>query len=185
MLKLHRDNAAHALRMTHGRNDMEVFLDSSRLCAHVSPPGMHACLRHLADHLRMAAKRYDVVVLQEVWVGCDVDLLLASAKEDGLEHAVHFRYGQYEDELRGGEKSLCDTTLVRPSVAISDKSNLCPASRWQRFDSFLDHTLGRTYHHHPHRRSGIFGSGLVTLSRWPILESSFHQYSSQGDPLGV
>ena len=34
-------------------------------------------------------------------------------------------------------------------------------------------------------RSGIFGSGLVTLSRWPLLESGFHLYSSQGDPLAL
>ncbi|GAX73341.1 hypothetical protein CEUSTIGMA_g794.t1 [Chlamydomonas eustigma] len=36
-----------------------------------------------------------------------------------------------------------------------------------------------------HFKSGIFGSGLLTLSRWPILESSFHQYSAAGDPLAI
>ena len=35
------------------------------------------------------------------------------------------------------------------------------------------------------RRSGIFGSGLITLSRWPILETAFHQYSAPGDALAL
>ena len=37
----------------------------------------------------------------------------------------------------------------------------------------------------PCRRSGIFGSGLITLSRWPILETAFHQYSAPGDALAL
>ena len=33
----------------------------------------------------------DIVLLQEVWVGADAELLMASARVAGLKHAVHFR----------------------------------------------------------------------------------------------
>eukprot|EP00798_Chlamydomonas_sp_ICE-L_P032240 gene32239-16805_t len=39
--------------------------------------------------------------------------------------------------------------------------------------------------HSIHFRSGMFGSGLVTLSRYPIVESGFWRYSSAGDPAAI
>ncbi|GFR41930.1 hypothetical protein Agub_g2723, partial [Astrephomene gubernaculifera] len=36
-----------------------------------------------------------------------------------------------------------------------------------------------------HFRSGVFGSGLLTLSRYPIIDTMFHQYSCAGDPLAL
>jgi sphingomyelin phosphodiesterase 2 len=37
--------------------------------------------------------------------------------------------------------------------------------------------------HGLHFKSGLFGSGLVTLSRYPIVHTSFHCYSTAGDPM--
>ncbi|GLI65104.1 hypothetical protein VaNZ11_008512 [Volvox africanus] len=39
--------------------------------------------------------------------------------------------------------------------------------------------------HCMHFRSGVFGSGLLTLSRYPIVEAAFHQYHCAGDPVSV
>ncbi|KXZ48237.1 hypothetical protein GPECTOR_29g18 [Gonium pectorale] len=36
-----------------------------------------------------------------------------------------------------------------------------------------------------HFRSGVFGSGLLTLSRHPITEAAFHQYTCAGDPASI
>ncbi|GLC47066.1 hypothetical protein PLESTB_001272600 [Pleodorina starrii] len=36
-----------------------------------------------------------------------------------------------------------------------------------------------------HFRSGVFGSGLLTLSRFPITEAVFHQYVCAGDPAAI
>lgn len=36
--------------------------------------------------------------------------------------------------------------------------------------------------HGVHFKSGIFGSGLVTMSRHPIAESGFWRYAAAGDP---
>jgi len=42
---------------------------------------------------------------------------------------------------------------------------------------------GLPYHHY--FRSGAFGSGLLTVSRHPITNTSFHQYSRGGNPLAL
>lgn len=42
---------------------------------------------------------------------------------------------------------------------------------------------GLPYHHY--FRSGAFGSGLLTVSRYPITNTSFHQYSRGGNPLAL
>jgi sphingomyelin phosphodiesterase 2 len=39
--------------------------------------------------------------------------------------------------------------------------------------------------HCTHFRSGVFGSGLVTMSRHPIREHAFWQYACAGFPLGI
>ncbi|GIL78649.1 hypothetical protein Vretifemale_8059, partial [Volvox reticuliferus] len=39
--------------------------------------------------------------------------------------------------------------------------------------------------HCMHFRSGVFGSGLLTLSRYPIVEAAFHQYHCAGDPFSI
>ena len=36
-----------------------------------------------------------------------------------------------------------------------------------------------------HFRHGVFGSGLLTLSAFPILEASFSAFAAAGDPLAV
>lgn len=43
---------------------------------------------------------------------------------------------------------------------------------------------GRLVHSH-HFRNGVFGSGLLTLSRFPILQASFGAFAAAGDPLAV
>ena len=39
--------------------------------------------------------------------------------------------------------------------------------------------------HAAHFQGGAIGSGLLVLSRHPILEVGFHPYSARGDPLKV
>ena len=39
--------------------------------------------------------------------------------------------------------------------------------------------------HCTHFRSGLFGSGLVTMSRHPIAEHGFWQYAAAGFPLAL
>ncbi|KAG1679979.1 hypothetical protein FOA52_007043 [Chlamydomonas sp. UWO 241] len=77
----------------------------------------------LADYLA-SAHHLDVVLLQEMWVGEDVEAVVAGARAGGLTHAMHYR-------------------------------------------------------------SGVFGAGLVTISRWPITDGGFHLYSAAGDALAV
>ncbi|PNW79113.1 hypothetical protein CHLRE_09g401145v5 [Chlamydomonas reinhardtii] len=82
---------------------------------------------HLAEFLANDGKEkheLDIVLLQEVWCDCDVDVLISAAKLSGLTHATHYR-------------------------------------------------------------SGIFGSGLLTLSRYPITETDFHLYMAAGDPASI
>ncbi|KAG2429655.1 hypothetical protein HYH02_013994 [Chlamydomonas schloesseri] len=82
---------------------------------------------HLCEFLANDAKEkheLDLVLLQEVWCDCDVDLIISAAKLSGLTHAHHYR-------------------------------------------------------------SGIFGSGLLTLSRYPITDTDFHMYMAAGDPASI
>ncbi|KAG2429617.1 hypothetical protein HXX76_010849 [Chlamydomonas incerta] len=82
---------------------------------------------HLCEFLANDAKEkheLDLVLLQEVWCDCDVDLIISAAKLSGLVHATHYR-------------------------------------------------------------SGIFGAGLLTLSRYPITDTDFHLYMAAGDPASI
>ena len=108
--------------------------------------------------------------LQEVWVGRDADLLISAAKDAGLEHAVHFRSvpcgGCWGEEYN---LTIFSTVTYLKCVTINDTIyGLSPPPSLSLFP-----------------RSGIFGSGLVTLTRWPILDSSFHLYSAAGDALAL
>ena len=52
-------------------------------------------------------------------------------------------------------------------------------------DKLLEAASVSGLEHGLHFKSGLFGSGLVTLSRYPIVHTSFHCYSTAGDPIAL
>ncbi|KAG2484861.1 hypothetical protein HYH03_016347 [Edaphochlamys debaryana] len=71
------------------------------------------------------------------------------------------------------EKHELDVILLQEVWVDADVQLLTSAAR----QAGLTHCM--------HFKSGVFGSGLVTISRYPIIDADFHQYKAAGDPASV
>ena len=98
----------------------------------------------------------------------------------GLQHVAWKRCGQGVGKVW----ARCGFTEGPDHYALLHLLYSIPASPLPQVRRGLI-TLSCLPHPTPCRRSGIFGSGLITLSRWPILETAFHQYSAPGDALAL